>query len=336
MHRACKYFHPERARISGATEVREEGMTAARRAGWAAVWVAAGAAVSGAAFAQGDGPRAYQILPDGTRLLTTYVMGLRGNQTAAAGTVVDGGDIDVDLAVAQYTQSFALAGRQAAAFGLLPYGEVSGRLDGPFDAIRGSSTGFGDPILGLIVGLVGPAPLTLKEFVAYRPGFALGALAKVTLPVGSYDRDRFLNVGGNRWALQLGVPMAWYVGESFLDPALTTIEFLPSVQVFGDNDDPRGADSTGQDPLLRIEAHLTRNVHQAVWLSLDGLYVHGGETSTDGRDNDDAQSAFELGATVGVAFSRTSSVKLSYGEVVSRNDGGPDGYMVRLIGTLIF
>jgi len=134
----------------------------------------------------------------------------------------------------------------------------------------------------------------------------------------------------------LGMPMAWYLGQSFLDPALTTIELLPSVHLFGDNDDPRGAKTTSQDPLLRIEAHVTRNLHKAVWVSLDGQYVYGGETSADGRDNDDTQRAFELGGTVNVAFSRSASVKLSYGEVVSRNDQGPDGYMVRLIANVAF
>jgi len=178
--------------------------------------------------------------------------------------------------------------------------------------------------------------MTPQEFVAYQPGYGLGALAKITVPVGSYDEDQFLNVGSNRWALQLGTPMAWYFGQSYLDPALTTIELLPSIQFFGDNDDPRGASSTSQDALLRIEAHLTRNVHKAVWVSLDGQYVYGGETSTDGRSNDDTQRAFELGGTVNVSFSLRASVKLSYGEVVSRNDEGPDGRMVRLIGNFAF
>ena len=129
--------------------------------------------------------------------------------------------------------------------------------------------------------------MTPQEFVAYQPGgYALGALAKVAVPVGSYDEDQFLNVGSDRWALQLGTPMAWYFGQSYLDPALTTIEPLPSIQFFG--------------------------------------------------DNDDTQRAFELGGTVNVSFSLRASVKLSYGGVVSRNDEGPDGHMVRLIGNFAF
>lgn len=300
------------------------------------VLMAANLFAATAAMAQGDGPRAYQIVPNGTNLLSVYGLSVSGNQTADPSSIIQGGDIDVDLVLAQVTHSFALAGKQAAVFGLLPYGEVSGKLKPPFNRINGSSTGLGDPILGAIIGLVGPPPMTPQEFVAYQPGYALGVLAKITVPAGSYDEDQFLNVGGNRWALQLGTPMAWYVGRSFLDPALTTIELSPSVQFFGDNDDPRGASTTSQDALLRIEAHLTRNVHKAVWVSLDGQYVYGGETSTDGRSNDDTQRAFELGGTVNVSFSLRASVKLSYGEVVSRNDEGPDGRMVRLIGTFAF
>lgn len=288
------------------------------------------------ALAQGDGPRAYQIVPNGTSIVSGYGLFLQGNQTADPGTVIQGGDIDVNLAIAQFTHSFAIAGKQAAAFAVLPYGEVSGALRGPFGRVRGSSTGFGDIILATVVGVVGPPPLTRQEFATFEPGFALGVLAKVTAPTGSYDADRLLNVGGNRWSLQLGAPMGWYLGKSFLDPALATIELLPSVQFYGDNDDPPGAGTTSQDPMFRLEAHLTRNVHKAVWLSLDGLYVHGGETSTDGRDDDNSQSAFELGASVNVAFSMSSSIKLSYGEVVSRNDQGPDGRMARVIASFAF
>jgi hypothetical protein len=288
------------------------------------------------AQAQGDGPRAYQVVPNGTNLLTAYGLWLRGNQTADGSSVIEGGDIDVDLLLLQGTHSFAVAARQAALFAVLPYGEVSGSIDSRLSKLRGSSSGLGDPIVGAIIGLIGPPPLTPQEFVAYQPGYALGALAKITVPVGEYDREKVLNVGSNRWALQLGTPMAWYFGRSFLDPALTTVELLPSVQFFGDNDDPRGAQTTSQDPLLRIEAHVTRNLHQAVWVSLDGQYVYGGETSKDGRSNDDTQRAFELGGSVNVAFSRSAAVKFSYGEVVSRNDEGPDGYMVRLVANIAF
>jgi hypothetical protein len=292
--------------------------------------------IGAAAQAQGDGPRAYQVVPDGTTLLSVYGMFLEGNQTADPGVVVKGADIDVSLGIVQLTHSFDFLGKQAAAFAVLPYGEVSGKVRSPSLNLRGSNSGMGDLIVGGIVGLIGPPPLSVPEFVAYDPGFALGVLAKVSAPTGQYDAGDLLNVGGNRWTMTLGVPLGWYLGQSFLDPRLATVELLPSLQIFGDNSDPLGANETGQNPMFRLEAHLTKNLHRAVWVSVDGMYLHGGETSKDGRDNDDAQDAFELGGTVNVSFSKTSSVKLSYGEVVSRNDDGPDGRMARLIFNLAF
>lgn len=288
------------------------------------------------AHAQSDGARAYQIIPNHTQVLNLYGIFLRGNQTADPGSVIKGGDIDVNLGVLQYTGALAVAGHQAGLFAVLPFGEVSGQLKPPFSNVAGSSSGIGDLMIGAVLNLIGPPPLSPSEFAEYPPGFTLGLLAKLVTPTGEYDADKVLNVGANRWSLQLGAPMAWYVGGSFLDPGLATIELVPSVAFFTANDDPFGARTTGQHPLYRLEGHVTRNLHRAVWVSLDALYVYGGETITDGRDDDNTQRAFELGGTVNVSFSAQASVKVSYGEVVTRNDDGPDGRMLRLIGALVF
>jgi hypothetical protein len=291
---------------------------------------------STAAHAQADGPRAFQIIPADTRVLSAYGMFLRGNQTADPGSVIQGGDIDVDLGVLQYTQAIGIAGKQSGLFAILPAGEVSGRLKPPFDAIQGSSSGIGDLQLGGIVGLIGPPPLSPQEFATYKPGYTLGLLAIALLPTGQYDPDQLLNVGANRWALRIGTPMTWYLGDSYLDPGLTTFELQPSVTFFTDNNDPFGdARRVGQGVFYRLEAHATRNLNRAVWVSLDGVYLQGGETSTNGVDNRDAQRALELGGSLNVTFSPRVSLKLSYGEVVERNDDGPDGYMIRLIAAIV-
>jgi len=57
----------------------------------------------------------------------------------------------------------------------------------------------------------------------------LGLLGKVTLPTGSYDADRTLNLGANRTQVWLGMPFGWNIGSSYLDPHLTSIEVLPQL-----------------------------------------------------------------------------------------------------------
>ena len=87
---------------------------------------------------------------------------------------------------------------------------------------------------------------------------------------------------------------------------------------------------------MRVEGHITRNLNQAFWVSLDALYLYGGETTTDGVKGGNTQRAFFLGGTFNVALSRSASLKLSYGEVVSRNDSGPDGWGFRAIASFAF
>ena len=73
-----------------------------------------------------------------------------------------------------------------------------------------------------------------------------------------------------------------------------------------------------------------------IWVSLDGFYSYGGETTTDGVLNDDVQDALAVGGTMNLAFGPAFSMKASYGEVVYRNDAGPDGRMFRIMATGAF
>ena len=117
---------------------------AGRRAVFRTVVLSFAMLASSLAHAQADGPRAFQVIPAEARVLSAYGMFLRGNQKADPGSVVKGGDIDVDLGVLQYTQAVGIAGKQSGLFAVLTFGEVSGRLKLPLGDIRGSSTGVGD------------------------------------------------------------------------------------------------------------------------------------------------------------------------------------------------
>jgi len=180
------------------------------------------------------------------------------------------------------------------------------------------------------MGLHNLPPLTQENYASYKPGFAVGGLARLTLPTGEYDENKSANLGANRYSLQLGAPITFGFGESFLDPRLTTFDLVPSVTFFGDNDDPFNADVVSQSTLYKLEAHLTHNFNPGIWASIDGVYSYGGETETDGQGNNNKQRSLNMGATLNVQFSKSLGLKLSYGETVDRNDDGLDGEFVRL------
>jgi hypothetical protein len=156
-------------------------------------------------------------------------------------------------------------------------------------------------------------------------------LTRLYVPTGAYDRNSPVNLGQNRWAVQLGLPMAYYLGSSLLDPALTSFELIPSVIAYGDNDAPPSGNVSRQAPLVQLEGHITRNLNHSLWVALDGLLIEGGETTTDGVSDHNRQRSFAFGATGSLVLSDAWSATLSYTEAVSRNRSGVSGHTIRLI-----
>lgn len=314
------------------------GLRPARKSAWTrALCTTAGLLFSASAFSQGDGPRAYQLVPEGTQSLSQFLFALRGNNTPSNGLVIEDADIDINLGVTQYARAFDIDGHQAGLLAVIPYGEVSGSLATLVREKRGNDSGLGDLMLGFVYGVYGSPNVSRQEYLEFNPGFAMAVLARATLPTGSYNSDQFLNMGSNRWALELGVPLMYYLGEAYIDSSLMSFELLPKVTLFTENDDATGsANRLEQDPLLSLEGHLTRNFGQAVWVSLDMFYEYGGETETDGVENGDKMRSFSLGLSAALNLSPGSSVKVSYGEVVSGNPSGSDAEMLRIQFMLLF
>ncbi len=300
------------------------------------------AVVAGSSFAyagSGDGPRSFPLLPKDINLLTVYALGQNGDQLLDPGQRIPDADIDAYIGILQYTRTFEVKGHLGAAFVALPYADVEGTV--PFDGSRGemsaSDNGFGGLILGGMIGIVGLPPLSGKDFAGHDPGFQLGVVGKTFLPTGSYDSDEIISVGSNRFAGQLVLPMTYAFGSSMADPKMTTFEVLPSVTIFSDNTDPSGdANTTGQKPLFALESHVTQNFSRTIWGSIGGLYTFGGETSTDDVWLDNRRESLGLGASLSFAATTSTSIKLSYGETVWRNDDGMDAKLLRVIATYVF
>jgi hypothetical protein len=288
-------------------------------------------ACSPSAQAQGEGPRAYELGPEGSQLLSLYGVFSRGNASFNPGAVVPGVEAEVNGGIIEYSRGLALKGKVVTLLTSLPVGEAQASANSADTVHSYTSSGIGDLQLTAVFGLMGTPALQEKEYENYPPRFALSALSRVYAPTGAYDRSAPINLGQNRWALQLGLPVAYYLGESFLDPALTSFELLPSVTWYGDNDEPSEGNHSSQAPLLQLEAHLTRNLNQSLWVSMDALFMNGAETTTNGLSDHNRQRSFALGATVSVAVSNAVSATLSYTDAVSRNYDGVSGHVIRVV-----
>ena len=283
------------------------------------------------AQAQGEGARAFELSPADSRLLSVYGEFARGNASFDPGSVTPGTDVHVDGGILEYSHSLGLRGHAVVLDVLLPFGAARASYETAGVARSYTSSGIGDLQLSSTFGLLGSPALQEKDYESYRPRFALSLLTRVYAPTGAYDRNAPVNLGQNRWALQLGLPSAYYLGASFLDPGLTSFELMPSVIWYGDNNEPAQGNHSSQAPLLQLEAHLTRNLNQSLWVSLDAIFMDGAETATDGVSDHNRQRSFDLGATVSVAVTDTVSATLSYTEAVSRNYDGVSAHVIRIV-----
>jgi len=288
-------------------------------------------ACSPAAQAQGEGPRAYELAREGSRLLSLYGIFSRGNASFDPAAVTPGVETDVNGAIIEYSHGLALNGKVVTLIASLPAGVASASVNTGGATHSYTRSGGSDLQLTAVFGLMGSPALPEKEYENYQPRLALSALSRVYAPTGAYDRNAPINPGQNRWALQLGLPLSYYIGQTFLDPALTSFELQPSITWYGDNNEPPQGNHSSEAPLLQLEGHLTRNLTESLWVSVDALFMDGAETTIDDVSQHDRQRSFALVATVSVAVNATVSATLSYTDTVSRNYDGVSGHAIRVI-----
>lgn len=279
-----------------------------------------------AARAQDDGPRVYQLAPEGLQTLTAFLVNKRGDEGPDPGQTSPGSETRTDILVLRYARTYDLAGRQFTPFAIVPVG----RLTVTQGAGAGDkSAGFGDAQLGGTLGLFGAPALNAQDYASFRPMLSMSLLGRVYFPTGDYSRERPVNLGANRVSYQLGLPTTFIFSQSYRDARLTALEVLPTVTVYGPNHEPFGGGERSQEPTFSVEAHLTHNLQQRVWLSADLLYRNGGESRTDGVDNHDPVHGWSAGASAAFPFAGTTSLILTYQHVVKRWDSGPDGWFFR-------
>jgi hypothetical protein len=234
--------------------------------------------------------------------------------------VAPGGSVDATVAIAGYAHTFSLFDRAASAVLLVPMGRVSGEVSAAGRTFNQSSRGFGDPTLEFGINLLGlPAQKNIPDVLRYEPGFSVDVIADLAVPIGEYDSSQPLNLGQNRWYGRVGAPIVWQLG-AWVPGRRTTLEFLPAVWLFGDNNDYVGQ-TLKTDPLFQLDAHLTRDFTRDFWGSLDAAYYNGGKASINGVDGEKLNS-LSLGLTLGYQINDNMNLTFGYKSTVNDNSPG--------------
>jgi hypothetical protein len=231
-----------------------------------------------------------------------------------------------------YAKFFPLFDRATMAAVLLPMGRISSDVTVAGRTTSQSVNGFGDPMLEFDINILGPpAQMNIPDALRYEPGFSLDLLADLALPIGEYDNDQSLNIGQNRWYGRLGLPTILQLGP-WVPGRRTTLELLPAVWLFGDNDDYVGQ-TMETDPLFQLDAHLTRDLTERFWGSLDGVWYYGGKASINGVSGEKLDNT-GLGVTLGYQINDNLNLTVTYKSTINDDDADDlrmDNFMVTFV-----
>jgi hypothetical protein len=259
------------------------------------------------ALAQELSPRAYWPSPVGTRVLVTGYANATGDVLLDPTIPVYGVDSRINTAFLGYLESFGLWGRTANFLVEVPYtwGTTRGLLgDTP---ARVDFAGFSDLSATLSINLLGAPAMTPADFLEMRarPRPLLGASIKLVPPTGYYERDRFINVGSNRWAARAQLGAIFPLQRQWL------LELDGGVWLFADDDDYLGG-RREQDPIYAFEAHLVHRFRPGLWASLDANWFTGGRQTIGGEEREDLQRNIRVGGTLVVPFLQRHAIRLGY------------------------
>ena len=266
--------------------------------------------------------RFYWKTLSGANAVPLIVESISGNTNPfdPAHTVTPGAHFEATLALPGYARTFSLFDRAAMAAILLPMGRISGDVTVAGRTFNQSADGFGDPTLEFNINVLGPkAQKNIPDVLRYEPGFSVDLLADLMVPIGEYDSSQPLNIGQNRWYGRLGMPIIWQLGP-WVPGRRTTLEFLPAVWLFGNNDDFVGQ-TLKTDPMFQLDAHLTRDFTENFWGALDAAWYTGGQASVNGIEGERLNN---LGFGLTLGYKINDNLNLTVGYKWTVNDNAPE------------
>jgi len=258
------------------------------------------------------------------------------NPVAPAPVVAASGSVDANIAIAGYAKMLPLFDRTLTLAVLEPMGRISGNA--AFKTANNTTVsqtqdanGFGDPMLEVGYNIIGPKALkNIPDLLRYEPGFSVNVVADIAFPVGNYDSSQPLNLGQNRWYGRVGAPMIYQIGE-WVPGRRTTLELLPSVWGFTDNNNYVGQ-TLSTEPMFQLEAHLTRDLTESFWGSLDTTVMEGGKSTISGVSGDPLHNV-GVGFTLGYQINDNLSLTAGYMATVNDNKSSDlkmDGFRISL------
>ena len=268
-------------------------------------WLVASAvaAVPAVAYGQSLEPRAYSNIPVGLNYALAGYIYTQGSVGTDASLPIKDFTVRTNGPVVGYVRTLDLWGQSAKLDLIVPFVWLSAKATVAGQGREREVSGFADPRVRFSVNFYGAPALSLEQFAHYKQDLIIGTSLQVSAPGGQYDSDKLVNIGTNRWSFkpEFGISKA-------LGPL--TLELVPSVTLFTNNNDFFGGQQLAQDPLYAVQGHLVYYFDFGAWVALNSTYYTGGRTTVNDVQNDDRQENVRLGITIALPLGRHFALRL--------------------------
>jgi hypothetical protein len=234
----------------------------AKRLPLAATWLWAAASLSFSTTAYAGSARDYLNAPVDSWL----VMYNAGYVTSV--TPEDGTDISSRAVSNAFLQSVVLTrtmdfwGRAGGLSIVLPYAVANTSSS----AFQGSANGVSDVAFLWQINIFGGPALTREQFRSFVPQTFSSFHLYIGTPLGTYNPTSPINPSANRWMVSPTINYSYTP-----DRGWTWIETYFTAQFFTNNSNffVNGAQTLSQNPIFRVEEHISRNLTDRFWLSAE-------------------------------------------------------------------
>jgi hypothetical protein len=293
-------------------------------------------------LAQAEPATTWLLAPNNLTALSFQYLDLETNLTPSYDVVLANGNVEINAFVVPLARTFSVGGRLAQVFISPTFGNLNASVNindlpgfGDIDIDPNTfeiidKNGMMDSQVNFRLGLHNAPAMNIIEFSQWERKFQVYALLGITVPTGEYDSSRRINLGSNRWAFRLGVPMVVPLNSNNQRPAHW--EFTPNLYLFTNNSDPFVGDTKKQKPMISLQNHLSKNFTPKFYAALDFGYKYGGVTEIDNLPKGETINQFAAAVTGGYTLLPILKLQASLGQIFFNDTNGT---MFRFMATLV-
>ena len=158
-------------------------------------------------------PRSFNNIPINQTFISVGLVRSEGELAPPGSSPLEEAELTIDVLAAAVSRSFALAGDSAKVdlvLGRTCY-EGWGIFQGEY--VEGRRCEYLDPKFKLTWNFYGAPATELKDFTRWQQGVVIGSSVSITAPWGTYNSDRLINAGSNRWQVKPVIGMSHRIGK---------------------------------------------------------------------------------------------------------------------------